>query len=82
MRLIERYYPDPPRLSEPVANDLDPWRVRGGRAAGAARGWDDGLYTGESVLHIAIVQVPRRRSQQCEFAVAPSSVNSPSLPAV
>jgi hypothetical protein len=60
-RLIERYYDTPARLSEPVGSDLDPWRLRRSRRAGD---WEDGLYTGESVLHIAIVQVrlaPRKK---------------------
>ena len=57
-RIMDRFYvhPDPRLSSVSVAytNDLDPWR-------GAARGEqggdrDDGLFTGETCLHIAIVQ--------------------------
>ena len=50
-RIIERFYPTPEQLNVPYANDLAPWRV-----STRASDWDDGLYTGQTCLHIAIVQ--------------------------
>ena len=51
IKIIERYYNSPELLSCPVLNDLDAWRIKK-----AQNPWEDGLYTGESALHMAIVQ--------------------------
>lgn len=51
LKLIERYHNTPELLSLPVKNDLDTWRIRRSNDD-----WEDGLHTGETVLHIAIVQ--------------------------
>ena len=50
-RVVERFYGTPELLSEGYASDLAPW-IRSDRVSG----WEDGLYTGQTCLHIAIVQ--------------------------
>ena len=51
VKIIEKYYNTPELLSLPVLNDLNPWRIKRDKHE-----WDDGMHTGETMLHIAIVQ--------------------------
>jgi hypothetical protein len=58
-KLIEKYYSSPELLSVSYKNDLDPWRKELDRQKSTSQlcqTGEDGLYTGETVLHIAIVQ--------------------------
>ena len=50
IRVAERFFNTPEQLNQPSVNELDRWRVRKG-----IEQWEDGLYTGETALHIAIV---------------------------
>jgi hypothetical protein len=52
-KVIERFFNTSQLLSLPYTNDLDPWRERP-KCHSESR--EDGLYTGETVLHIAIVK--------------------------
>jgi hypothetical protein len=54
LKVIEKYFNEPDKLSLPYTNDLSPWRR--GPKKGEGLEWEDGLYTGETVLHIAIVK--------------------------
>jgi len=58
-RVIDTYFDSPQLLSLPYSNDLDPWRDR--PKCRSSR--EDGLYTGETVLHIAIVKENRNLVQ-------------------
>jgi ankyrin repeat protein len=58
--VIDKYFNSPERISLPYTNDLDPWRRRG---SSAQRAWEDGLFTGETALHIAIAKEDVRRVQ-------------------
>jgi hypothetical protein len=51
-KVIDKYFDSPQLLSLPYTNDLDPWRDR----PKCRLSREDGLYTGETVLHIAIVK--------------------------
>ena len=61
-RMLERYYSDSGTdpdgrencISVAYLNDLDPWRKTTNQRQNQGR--DDGLYTGETCLHMAIVQ--------------------------
>jgi hypothetical protein len=53
-RMVEEFFCTPELLSLPYSNDLDPWRKICKTAENSP--WEDGLYTGETVLHIAIVK--------------------------
>ncbi len=55
MKIVTEYYNTPELLSVPYFNDLDPWRKLDGERLNDNRR-EDGLYTGETVLHIAIVK--------------------------
>ena len=54
LRIIEEFFDSPQLVSLPYINDLDAWRQRATNEPGGSR--EDGLYTGETVLHIAIVK--------------------------
>ncbi len=54
-KIIEQFFNSPRLLSLPFTNDLDPWRQRS-NPQDLDVTWEDGLYTGETVLHIAIVK--------------------------
>jgi hypothetical protein len=54
LEVIEKYFHEPDTLSLPYTNDLSPWRV--GTKDRESLEWEDGLYSGETVLHIAIVK--------------------------
>jgi ankyrin repeat protein len=58
IEIINRYYDTPELVSTPYLNDLDPWRklVDERSKSSGIQAREDGLYTGETVLHIAIVQ--------------------------
>jgi hypothetical protein len=60
IEIVQKYYDAPELLSICYLNDLDPWRkVVGGASkleSQCSATGEDGLYTGETVLHIAIVQ--------------------------
>jgi hypothetical protein len=55
-KIIGEFFNSPQLLSLPYTNDLDPWRNR--PKGHSSR--EDGLYTGETVLHIAIVKENRK----------------------
>jgi hypothetical protein len=55
LKIIERFFNTPSLLSLPFTNDLDPWRQKS-NTHDLHLSWEDGLYTGETVLHIAIVK--------------------------
>jgi hypothetical protein len=55
LKIIERFFNTPSLLSLPFTNDLDPWRQKSNPQDFNVT-WEDGLYTGETVLHIAIVK--------------------------
>jgi hypothetical protein len=55
LKIIERFFNTPRLLSLPFTNDLDPWRQKLNSHDPDVT-WEDGLYTGETVLHIAIVK--------------------------
>jgi ankyrin repeat protein len=50
--IIEKYFNSPEKISMPYTNDLDPWRSRNDSKIE----WEDGLFTGETALHIAIAK--------------------------
>jgi hypothetical protein len=56
MAIIKKYYTTPELLSVPYLNDLDPWRKVIDGESKTDTTIEDGLYTGETVLHIAIVK--------------------------
>ena len=57
-QVIEIFFSDSKLLSLEYKNDLDPWRIASNSAIAGNlwEHWEDGLYTGETVLHIAIVK--------------------------
>eukprot|EP00291_Cryptomonas_curvata_P027624 CAMPEP_0172206554 /NCGR_PEP_ID=MMETSP1050-20130122/33289_1 /TAXON_ID=233186 /ORGANISM="Cryptomonas curvata, Strain CCAP979/52" /LENGTH=992 /DNA_ID=CAMNT_0012885663 /DNA_START=339 /DNA_END=3313 /DNA_ORIENTATION=- len=56
--IINKFYDTPELVSVSYLNDLDPWRklADGGSKSLCSTTREDGLYTGETALHIAIVQ--------------------------
>jgi hypothetical protein len=54
--IIKKYFNSPELISIPYTNDLDPWRQRKIDDDLKLVPWEDGLYTGETALHIAIVK--------------------------
>jgi hypothetical protein len=58
-KLIDKFFNSPKLLSLPYTNDLDAWRDRPKDSSSR----EDGLYTGETVLHIAIVKENRKLVQ-------------------
>jgi hypothetical protein len=57
-QVMETFYNNAKLLSLEYKNDLDPWRIssNSAKANDSGENWEDGLYTGETVLHIAIVK--------------------------
>jgi ankyrin repeat protein len=57
-KIISKYYGTPRLISVPYRNDLLPWRISTSEVQTLrdSSPWENGLYTGETILHIAIVQ--------------------------
>jgi ankyrin repeat protein len=59
-QIIARYYGTSHLISVPYRNDLLPWRKTTDEIQqicnSSTQTWENGLYTGETILHIAIVQ--------------------------
>jgi ankyrin repeat protein len=71
-RIIAKYFNSPQLISTPYTNDLDPWRQRDPTCQSMRTNedtldldaWEDGLFTGETVLHIAIA---KKNASRVEF---------------